>query len=59
MMSPKELIETSYVLRKDSWGENIGLYQRLLTEKRLKKIRKFVIDNINCNINCDILPNFF
>ena len=44
MMSPKELIETSYVLRKDSWGENIGLYQRLLTEKRLKKIRKFVID---------------
>lgn len=44
MMSPEKLIETSYVLRKDSWGDNIGLYQRLLTEKRIKKIRKFVID---------------
>ena len=44
MMSPEKLIETSYVLRKDSWGDNIGLYQRLLSEKRIKKIRKFVID---------------
>ena len=45
MMSPEELIKTSYVLRKDSWGEDIGLYQRLITEARLKDIRKFVIHN--------------
>lgn len=45
MMSPNELIRTSFVLRKDNWEEKIGLYQRLITEKRLKSIRKFVVEN--------------
>jgi DGQHR domain-containing protein len=44
MMSPLEIIKSSYVLRKDNWEEKIGLYQRLLTEKRIKKIRKFVVE---------------
>ena len=44
MMSPEELIKTSYVLRKDNWEEKIGLYQRLITEKRIKGIRRFIIE---------------
>lgn len=44
MMSPDELIKTSYVLRKDNWEEKIGLYQRLVIEKRIKSVRKFIIE---------------
>lgn len=43
MMSPNELIKSSYVLRKDNWQEKIGLYQRLITEPRIKNIRKFIL----------------
>lgn len=45
MMSPNELIKTSYVLRKDNWEDTANLYQRLVTQKRIKNIRKFVLDN--------------
>ncbi|MFH2116730.1 MAG: DGQHR domain-containing protein [Bacillota bacterium] len=44
MMSPEEIIKTSYVLRKDNWEEKIGLYQRLITEKRIKSVRKFILE---------------
>lgn len=59
MMSPEELIKTSYVLRKDSWEEKIGLYQRLITEKRIKSVRKFIVDTKRTFFNNIIvgLPN--
>lgn len=42
MMSAEDLLNTCYVLRKDNWEESIWLYQRLIDNKRLKKVREFI-----------------
>lgn len=42
MMSAEDLLNTCYVLRKDNWEESIWLYQRLIDNNRLKKIRNFI-----------------
>lgn len=45
MMSAEELLETSYVLRKDNWQQTIWLYQRLIDPKRIKDVRSFLEEN--------------
>lgn len=42
MMSAEDLLNTCYVLRKDNWEESIWLYQRLIDNNRLKKVRRFI-----------------
>lgn len=42
MMSAEDLLNTCYVLRKDNWEESIWLYQRLIDNTRLKKVRSFI-----------------
>lgn len=42
MMSAEDLMNTSYVLRKDNWEESIWLYQRLIDKRRIKKVRDFL-----------------
>lgn len=42
MMSAEDLLNTSYVLRKDNWEESIWLYQRLIEQNKIKKIRTFL-----------------
>jgi|GEM_PF-363585 len=51
MLTPQELIKYSYVLRKDSWDEKIGLYQRLIKPSRINNIRRYVIDNTKTFLN--------
>lgn len=42
MMSAEELLNTCYVLRKDNWEDSIWLYQRLIDNSKLKKVRSFI-----------------
>lgn len=42
MMSAEKLLQTSYVLRKDSWEESMFLYQRLIEKDKVKNIRAFL-----------------
>lgn len=42
MMSAEDLLNTCYVLRKDNWEESIWLYQRLIDNNRLKRVREFI-----------------
>ncbi len=51
MMKPIDLIKYSYVLRKDGWEKQPDMYQRLLTVKRIKSIRDFVIAKKTTFIN--------
>jgi DGQHR domain-containing protein len=39
---PATLIEMSYVLRKDSWRDPDGLYQRILIGSKIKNMRKYL-----------------
>lgn len=45
MMSAEDLLNMSYVLRKDNWEDSIRLYQRLIDKTKLKKIRRFIEQN--------------
>ncbi|HIU70255.1 MAG TPA: DGQHR domain-containing protein [Candidatus Enterosoma merdigallinarum] len=51
MMKPIDLIENSYVLRKDGWEQDVDLYQRLITPKRIKSIRDFISKNKTTFLN--------
>ena len=51
MMKPADLIENSFVLRKDGWEQDADLYQRLITSKRIKSIREFVVNNKTTFLN--------
>ena len=42
MMSAEDLLNTSFVLRKDNWEDSIWLYQRLIKKSKIKKIREFL-----------------
>ena len=55
MISPGDVMENAYVLRKDSWEDSIDLYQRMLTKKRINEIRKFVVKNRKTFFNNIIL----
>ncbi len=51
MMKAKDLLECGYVLRKDSWREDINVYQRVLDAKRIKTIRKFLAEKRSTFVN--------
>ena len=51
MIQPKILLETACVLRKDSWDGKDDLYQRLITEKRIKEIRNFLVNEKSTFLN--------
>lgn len=55
MISPYDVMENAYVLRKDNWEESMDLYQRMVTKSRINKIRKFVIKNKKTFFNNIIL----
>lgn len=44
MMSAEKLLQTSYVLRKDSWEESMFLYQRLIEKEKVSAIRKYLAE---------------
>ncbi|WP_293604474.1 DGQHR domain-containing protein [Polaromonas sp. UBA4122] len=41
---PATLLEMSYVLRKDSWRDPDGLYQRILIHGKIKSMRRYLTD---------------
>ena len=45
MLSAQELLEMSYVLRKEGWAKRSGLYQRLLDKKKMGNIRDYIAQN--------------
>lgn len=59
MISPGDVIENAYVLRKDNWEDSIYLYQRMITKNRINAIRKFILKNKKTFFNNIILslPN--
>ena len=59
MLSAKELIEMSYVLRRDGWTRQPGLYQRLLDKPKMRRIRDYIVQNKSSFFNNIIvaLPN--
>ena len=51
MMRPIDLINYSYVLRKDGWDQKTELYQRLIMPKRIKAVRDYVATNKTTFLN--------
>jgi DGQHR domain-containing protein len=39
---PKDLLESAYVLRRHSWRDADGLYQRLLVQSKLQEMRNYL-----------------
>ena len=45
MMAAGDMLEMSYVLRKDGWRTSEGLYQRLIDKKKMHNIREYITKN--------------
>ena len=56
---PATLLEMSYVLRKDSWRDDEGLYQRILIKGKVGKMRQYLTSAKRVFVNNIIvtLPN--
>jgi DGQHR domain-containing protein len=56
---PATLLEMSYVLRKDSWRDDDGLYQRILIKGKIGKMRQYLTTARRVFVNNIIvtLPN--
>ena len=50
-VDPKTLLETSYVLRKDSWEDKDSLYQRMLIRSKLAGMRRYLAEERRVYIN--------
>jgi DGQHR domain-containing protein len=50
-VSPAALLERCYVLRKDGWGEEDGLYQRMISRTKIQSIRKYLLNKKRVFIN--------
>jgi DGQHR domain-containing protein len=50
-VSPAALLERCYVLRKDGWGEEDGLYQRMISRTKIESIRKYLLNKKRVFIN--------
>jgi len=59
LISAKDLMDCSYVLRKESWHEGAELYQRLLIPKKINDIREYIAKKQRVFLNNIIvsLPN--
>ncbi|VIO80176.1 DGQHR domain-containing protein [Bradyrhizobium ivorense] len=58
-VDPAALLERCYVLRKDGWRDDAGLYQRMISRKKIESIRRYLIGKKRVFINNIIvtLPN--
>lgn len=50
-VTPAALLERCYVLRKDGWGEEDGLYQRMISRTKVEAIRKYLLNKKRVFIN--------
>jgi len=50
-IDPQTLIELAYVLRKDSWLDKNGLYQRMLIKDKIKGMRKYLASESRAFVN--------
>jgi hypothetical protein len=61
-VAPAVLLERCYVLRKDGWGDEDGLYQRMISRAKVEAIRKYLLSEkrvfIN-NIIVTLCPPFY
>jgi DGQHR domain-containing protein len=58
-VDPAALLERCYVLRKDGWIDDAGLYQRMISHKKIESIRRYLLSKKRVFINNIIvtLPN--
>jgi DGQHR domain-containing protein len=58
-VDPAALLERCYVLRKDGWIDDAGLYQRMISHKKIESIRKYLLSKKRVFTNNIIvtLPN--
>jgi DGQHR domain-containing protein len=58
-VDPDTLLQRCYVLRKDGWSETDGLYQRMISKKKIEAIRRYLLSKKRVFINNIIvtLPN--
>lgn len=54
-MDPKRLIELAYSLRRDSWMDKEGLYQRILSATKIRKMRAYLANDGHVYVNNIIL----
>jgi DGQHR domain-containing protein len=50
-VAPAALLERCYVLRKDGWGDEDGLYQRMISRAKVEAIRKYLLNEKRVFIN--------
>jgi DGQHR domain-containing protein len=50
-VAPATLLERCYVLRKDGWGDEDGLYQRMISRTKIEAIRKYLLNEKRVFIN--------
>jgi DGQHR domain-containing protein len=50
-VAPAALLERCYVLRKDGWGDEDGLYQRMISRTKVEAIRKYLLNKKRVFIN--------
>lgn len=50
-VDPAALLERCYVLRKDGWVEDDGLYQRMISRAKVDSIRKYLLSKKRVFIN--------
>ena len=50
-IDPETLLTNSYVLRKDGWMEEAGLYQRMIQKKKINSIRAYLVKKKRVFIN--------
>jgi DGQHR domain-containing protein len=58
-VDPAALLARCYVLRKDGWRDDAGLYQRMISHKKIESIRRYLLGEKRVFINNIIvtLPN--
>lgn len=49
--SPDLLLRTSYILRKQGWRDETGLYQRMINNRKITGIRKYLLSEKRVFIN--------
>jgi hypothetical protein len=54
-VSPGAVLSRAYVLRHDGWRDSDGLYQRMISRKKIESIRKYLRDNERVFVNNVIL----
>lgn len=54
-VSPGAVLSRAYVLRHDGWRDSDGLYQRMISRKKIESIRKYLRENDRVFVNNVIL----